>query len=497
MPSGLMRMLVPPSSRIPAQAAERVYMASLDQIPWPCRVRQANGELLIERSVMDSGKLYIPWQSDGYGEVTLCTGTLMERDRPYHLPVELARGKLNLVRHQIAEWLSIGLAVPPQVEQALHAALQHFAVAATTQDHPDEAAQSAQKAIEGALETAELLASCYVEQALAFRHRQTPKLPTLLGVRLGNQPVDGAVAANISKAFNAVSVQINWRDVEAQEGKYAWEVYDQQIAWCHANGLKVIGGPLLRMDNLGLPDWLALWEDDFSSLLKFISDFVQAAVTRYRGKIHLWQCAARANVSNVMSLGEEGRLKLAARVIELTRHLDPQTPAIIQMDQPWAEYMRQTEVDLSPLHFADHLVRFGLQLSGIGLELNMGYYPGGSYLRDRLDCSRLIDQWSCLGLPLHIMVTMPSAETPDPFARGNAKPLAGAHPDGWTAESQADWVKRFVPLLLSKPVVQSVVWNQLRDGQPHEFPHGGLIDAAGQPKPAFGALGQLRKRNLE
>ena len=30
---------------------------------------------------------------------------------------------------------------------------------------------------------------------------------------------------------------------------------------------------------------------------------------------------------------------------------------------------------------------------------------------------------------------------------------------------------------MAKPAVQGVIWNQLRDNQPHDFPHGGLFDA--------------------
>ena len=41
---------------------------------------------------------------------------------------------------------------------------------------------------------------------------------------------------------------------------------------------------------------------------------------------------------------------------------------------------------------------------------------------------------------------------------------------------QQAWVARFVPLLLAKPMVQGVIWNQLRDSNPHGFPHGGLFD---------------------
>ncbi len=40
------------------------------------------------------------------------SATLMERLAPYHLPLELARGKINQVRGQAADWIMGGLMMP-------------------------------------------------------------------------------------------------------------------------------------------------------------------------------------------------------------------------------------------------------------------------------------------------------------------------------------------------------------------------------------------------
>ena len=94
--------------------------------------------------------------------------------------------------------------------------------------------------------------------------------------------------------------------------------------------------------------------------------------------MHVWQCAARLNTQEVFSLSEEQRLRLAVLAIEVTRQADPRAPVVLMLDQPWAEFMSENECDLSPLHFADALVRAEIGLSGIGLEINLGYWPGGS-----------------------------------------------------------------------------------------------------------------------
>jgi hypothetical protein len=494
MPIALMRMLVDPASGITQQAADRAYLSGLDQIPWPSRSRLRDGELTIERSITDSGKFQIPFPLKGRGEVMLSTGTLMQRDRPYYLEVELARGKLNHLRNQIAEWQAVGLVVPPPIEESLKDAIEKFSLAVTNQHEPAKAAEQARVAIHAALDVSEAVTESYIEQALAIRHRQTPKLPVLLGTRLDHRIFPPAALTQLTTSFNSLTVPLLWRSLEATEGDYQWGMYDKMIEWCYAQKVPVIGGPLLRMDDRGLPDWLTLWEGDFEGLLSFASEFVATVVRRYQGKVAVWQCAARVNVASALSLQEEQKLQMAVRALEVTRKVDPTTPAIIRFDQPWGEYLKRGEFDLSPLHFADALVRAGLQLGGIGLEINVGYHPAGTSYRDRLDFSRMLDLWSYLGLPLHIMLTVPSSDQPDPKAYGTSMPIAGLA--NWTPEGQSTWIKRFVPLMLAKSYVQSITWNQLCDADPHDFPNGGLFDAAGVAKPAFAALSSLRKKHL-
>ncbi|HVA49167.1 MAG TPA: hypothetical protein VNH11_22580 [Pirellulales bacterium] len=497
MPTGSLRLIVPPTSQLTPQAAEQAYMAGPEQIPWPCRTRLQHGELIVERNVADSGKFYIPWPVEGHGRLMLSTATLMQRDRPYQLAVELARGKLNQVRGQIADWQAIGLVVPGKVENAMHKALESLSLAVTSQHDVARAAAFAQKAIVLGLDAAELLVASYTDQALAARHRSGQKLQTLFGANLGQHALEMPLLAYYLRAFNAAHVPLSWRAVEAVEGVYQWQLPDQQIAACQENKLTVCAGPLVQLDAGGIPDWLYLWEDDFNSILSFVTDFAEKAVVRYQGKVDVWQCAARINVGDGLSLTEEQRLRLAARTIEVAQDVDPRTPLVVRFDQPWAEYMGRAAADFSPLHFADALVRSGLKLTAVAIEINMGYQPGGSYPRDRLEFSRLLDLWSYLGLPLHVTLTVPGVESSPPAGRGRAAPVPQTFPGGWSPENQAAWIKHYVPLLLSKPAVHAIFWNQLFDGEAEEFVAGGLLDPAGKPKPALTALTGLHRKHFD
>lgn len=491
---GQMRFVVSPPDRINADAVQKAYLSGFDRATWQIQASLDGGELVIQRAVSDSGNLYIPWQVEDHGRLTLSTGSLMEQSKPYHLSLELARGTISQLRNQLAEWHLIGLTVPEKVTEIVSEAMGYLGRAATTQEVDLRASEElAERAIRLGLDAADLLAASYTDQAIAVRRRGGEKLPAFLGGDLGVSLLDDSTARQFLLTFNAASVPACWREIEAGEGSHYWAVCDKQIEWCRTHGLTVCCGPLLQLDPRALPDWLYLWEDDFDNIIAFVSDFITAAVKRYRGKVDVWQCAGRLNSADLLSLSEEEKLRLAACAIEATHSIDPDAPAVISFDQPWGEYMSHREMDFPPLHFADALIRAGLNLTGLTLEINLDYHPGGTLPRTTLEFSRQLDYWSTLGLPLSVSLTVPSASHDDPLAQRRVK----LPPGSWSAKAQQAWVARYVPLILSKPYVQGVIWNQLRDSQPHDFPHGGLFDLRRQAKPALRTLASIRRAHLK
>lgn len=490
---GLMRFIVSPPDRITPDTAQQAYLSGIDRIPWRCRVEWADGQLSVERSVSDSGNLFIPWEVEGFGQLTLATGSLVERPVPYHLPLELARGKLSQVRNQMADWQAIGLIVPAELPKTLAESMRHLSEAATAPRDCPAAVDAAQKALVLAVGAGERLGLCYAEQALSVRRRATQKLSTFLAGDLGSSVLDDYTAAQFLQTFSAACVPLVWHDVETSEGTYCWDVSDKQVEWCRQNRMKVLAGPLVQLDRRSLPDWIYLCEDDFDGLVSFVEEFLREAVERYRGRVDLWICAGRVNTADVLSLSEEEKVRLAARTVELTHALDPNTPVLVSFDQPWGEYLSSRGFDFPPLHFADALVRADLGMSGLVLEINMGFQPGGTMARDLLEVSRQLDYWALLGSPLYLALCAPSGEGADPLAHlANRRPPAGSSP-----RTQQLWVARCLPLLLAKPYVQGVLWSQLRDTQPHDYPHAGLFDLRRHPKPAIRTLASIRQAHLK
>jgi hypothetical protein len=489
---GQMRFRLYRRDRIPDGGAGRIYVAGAEDIPWSTISVWAGDQLIVERDVNDSGYVYVPWMVDGHGQYLLGTTTLMEREKPYLLDVELARGLVQRLRSRLFIWEWLGLKTPPELAEKLCAATALFARAATTQDDVEQSAAAANQSIAAALVVCDELVRAYAEQSLGGRQRQTP-VATLMGVALGPTAPTVNVRRKLLEAANIIQLPMSWRAIESREGKRDWKPTDEQLGWCQTAGLKVAAGPLLRLDDRGVPDWMYLWEGDDDNLSRLLLDHVRAVVSRYAGRVHLWHIASRVNNGRLLSLSEESRLNLVAHAVQVVRKLDPRTPTVVSFDQPWGEYLVEQENELAPLNYADALVRADLGISGFGLEINAGYWPRGSAHRPAFEYGKLIDQWSQLGLPLMLFLTAPDSDVEDPKAARNIRPEL-IHPFGDAAlNPQAAWAGAVAPLLLARTSVQVLLWNQLADSEPHEFPHGGLFDAKGKAKPTLRVLRDLRK----
>jgi hypothetical protein len=484
--------------RIPPGAAELGYLCGIEGIPWQGRCYARPGaaestEVVIERSVSESGNFCIPWYVPGHGEIVLATASLMERRQPYNLPVELARGALNRWRNQAAEWKMSGLMVPEELDQAIAKAAEGLGQAVSA-DSDQEAAGLAAAVLKATLDASEALADEYSRQTLEVRRQKSGPLTTLLGGMLSPRPLVDAQSRLLSQAWNSANVPFTWRLVESNAGKYHWDLCDRHVQWCRSQGWRVVGGPLLTLDKHHLPDWIYLWEEDFEHLQNYVLQFVRAAVERYQSKVHIWHCSARMNVVGALSLSEEQRLRLVVAAIDELRRSDPQTPVLVSFDQPWAEYLSTSGFDLSPLHFADSLIRADLGVAGVGLELNMGYWPGGTLIRDRIEISRQLDRWSLLGLPLVVFLTTPSSDQPTDQGQRQVRATSEDGSPSTSPERQQAMLQKLIPLLLAKPSVQGLFWNQLSDAEPCEFAHGGMFDGQSSPKPFLDTLISIRQQ---
>jgi len=493
---GLIRFAVHPASLIDDwPEAYRGYLTGADGRVFSTRI-EVDGEIIgCRRTSSESCKFHVAWPVLGFGRPVIATASLPERDEPYLLPVELARGKIVQVRNQASQWELSGMRVPPEFAEPSRLAHRAFAKAASCQERPEEAGQLANEALHFACAAAEALTHGYAEQALLGRLQRFGGLPASIGCELQGSTPNPDANELFTAAFNSATVAVPWRKIEATEGEYDWGPSDRQLEWCEQQKLMVRGGPLIDLGPDGLPPWLARWEHDIFNLQSFVCDFVETAISRYVGRIRIWEVAARLNTGGALTLTEESRLTLAARVLDVARQVDEEAQLLIRVNQPWGDYQARGQHRLSPLQLVDALLRSGVGLAGVNLELATGYLPRGSAHRDLLEISRLIDSWSVLGVPIHASLACPSSSDDDALAGSEweVEPRMWAKPID--EEGQAEWVDHVLELLLAKPSIAGVSLTHFSDGEPHLFPQAGLLRTDGTPKPALERIIAQRQRH--
>jgi hypothetical protein len=491
-----MNFLLPgPASAEAARELARGYVVGApDYMPWPTEIRVNGHQITVRRPVDDSGCICLPWEVDGQGRMIITTATLSERHSNYQLPIELARGRVNILRNQAADWQMGGLNLSPDLASKIKAASLAFARAVCHQDAPTQAGSLAEVAIRQALATSDELVGTYIDQVFHTRQSRQGRLETAWSVGLNGGVPGPELTAQLRDTFNAVRIPFSWAAVEATEGDYQWEPYDALVGWAQANGFRILAGPLIDFSRAQMPAWLEA-QGDLQSLANFMYDYVETALRRYNQVIRTWQLTAGSNCASVLSLAEDRLLWLTLQLLEMARQVDNDLALVVGIAQPWGEYLAWEERTYSPFVFADTLLRSKAQLTSFDVEVVMGVMPRGSYLRDQLELSRLLDLYALLGLPLRVTLGCPSASGADPQAPDFQVHPRGSGPE-WSPDLQAAWAQKAVALATCKPYVEGVTWTHCTDADPHVFPHAGLVAADGTPKPLWYGLKHVRAEHL-
>ena len=392
----------------------------------------------------------------------------MECFLPYQLVVELWRGKIHQVRTQINDWQGIGILPKQHHLDLLRQATSHLANAVTNQHDPTLAAQHAELAICSVLDLADLLAVRYVNKIIAARRRTVLSLPTAMGINLGSRLLCSEAARQVLATFNAVLVPLVCATSKRRRAPTA-----RTFTIARSSGASITASRSLpaRSCSSTTADCRTGWRSGRAISTIFCRSSAIMSKPRCSGSAAKWTpgCAARVNVGHVLGLADEDRLRLAVRL----RDHPPPRPGHAR-DHVLRSAVGRVHGPRRGRSFAAALCRRagapGLELSGIGLELNVGDCAVRFVLADRLECSRLIDRWAMLGVPLWIFLTVPSG-----MKRPTTRRLAAVCPAAVQArmvgepEAQRHWLRQIVPLLLAKPVVHGVIYNQLTDSFPHEY----------------------------
>lgn len=527
------------------------------------------GVLTLNRSVDTSAKLLLTCPVEGIGYRVLTTCSLRCLDMPHELLTELARGSCHRVRMQADTWQRGGLILNDQFDDLLERGTQAFLDAiqpfcpdrnpkpVDESDAGTGATRAAIQAISLLEHAASTLGDLFSTQSMSFRRTREPRLSTMMAVSVcsfetnplsalrpkSENPASSSFSSKqtgsasdtapvmknadtvaldspgfesddipefgekgISQAFNAAAVRISWGDIENDSGTNDFSRVNRVLDACGQAGMRVIGGPIIDHRDGLLPDWLTLLGDDFEKLMSAMTQFVEATVNEFRGRVHLWNAASGLNIAGPLSLDDEQVMRFSIGVLQTIRRCDPNTPVIISIDQPCGEYLAKFANGISPLHFADALLRSGLGLAGIGLNFRFGYSHGDTHPRSSVEFAQLIDRWATLNAPLLVQLSVPAAPGKDSAAKMSLRPVPLSpqavdvssprdEAEAW-AKVQHEFARPLIQTLLAKQIVHAVVWDGWSDQHPHLTPHAGVIDQCGNPRPLLQYLSELREEVL-
>jgi hypothetical protein len=448
-------------------------------------IRFESGQIVCHKRGSQACGLCLQHDAGRAGRLMLQTCLLPDRDEPYLLTVELARHRIKTFLAKSEEWQMFDLSLAhPAVEQ-WEKAREEFTAALTAED-PVEGSRAADSSLIDAIEATERLAMAHAEILLHRRYAQRAASSATLGVRVWPERDARPLRDLVAKEFDLVSIPLRWRELEIEEGKYRWEPVDRWMEWARKEGKPIVAGPLLDFSKRALPDWMYVWQHDYDTCRDLVYDHIERVVNRYRATVGMWNLGCGLNVNGNFVFSAEQMVDLVRMASLLVRQVRRGARTMIELEQPFGEFVGVNPESISTIAFLDGLVQGGIRLDAVGLRLLFGGGTPGIAARDLMQISSVLDKLFLTELPVLVSAMgVPSEEV---------SPTGGTWRDGWSDDVQARWVTRMFALALSKPYVESLFWTDLYDHAAAELPHAALISPRGKAKPAMQRLISLRRR---
>lgn len=462
---------IPEDWELQDRQARTIHVVGLDGVPWPCKINRDGRTLIIERNRDESGHVFVSFPFEHYGEMVVSTGTLPESPQSYCLVTELARGTANRLRNQTSIWSEGGLKVGQDVHDLTSKAV-HFLGAAILASDKKSKSETARKSLEFSMSAMFALCGTFSNQVVPVRREQATEARFWAGVCAGN-------AEQLEP-----SLKCNFADLVQLPGDLIQ----------HAPSKPTILGPLLNASPNGMRDSL-LALDDFEARKAQVLAGTREAFKDLPSSVKLVHAVAGLNGTGHRHLSYPQQLQLTVELIQTIEDSSADLPVMISFDCPWAERLAWSVGGTHPLQIADSLLRRGVRISMLGLDINLDYWPGGSAIRDPLQWVDLIDVWSQLGLPLILCLRSPSGKPP--AASADAQRNVN-HPRSVLSDEQRfELLRTVIPMMIARPIVHGIVWQQWGDGDDPRFPGGGVVDTSGSEKPSMDFWRQLRAQWLD
>lgn len=434
--------------------------------------------------VVGLGLLY---DTGACGNLALQTCLLPDREEPYHLTVELARHRIAMFLAKSEEWQMLDLSEGHPAMALWESARQLLTKALVAKDS-GVAEVHAREALVKGIEASERLAMAHAEILLHRRYQDRPASSTTLGVRVHPSRHGSAIGDLLQKHFDLVVMPMQWSVLAPTKGKYDWDHTDRWMAWAQDNQVKVVAGPLVDMNAGGLPDWVAK-DGDPERVSDLAYDHVEQVVARYGDVIGMFCTTSGVNTNTACHFNRKQMVSLERSLSVLVRQGRRGRRVMIELGQPFGEYLSTQPDALSPFVYLDQLVQEGIRLDAVGLRMLFGAAQSGMVTRDLMQISRLLDRFFLLEMPVLLTNTGVPSEQIDAGGGWWFEP--------WSEDRQARWASRLMPLALSRPYIESIFWTDLYDHEGTTPVCSGLLTSQGKPKPVLQRMLSWRKRLRE
>lgn len=455
----------------------------------PGTIRFRDGCIECSASSKRAVGLRLLYDSGDAGNLALQTCLLPHRDRPYHLAVELARHRIATFLIKSEEWQMLDLSMEHPAMQQWEEARQSLTKALVSKD-PMVAESHARQALATGIEASERLALAHAEILLHRRYLKRPASSATLGIRLNPSKKGKALEELIQSQFDLLVMPLPWARLAPEQGRYDWADSDRWMAWAQDNGVKVVAGPLVNLNAGGLPQWVYDGGTlDYGRLGDLAYEHVAQVLQRYGDVVGMYNIASGINTNELCTLDRKQMVDLTRTLAVLIRQGRRGRRVMVELSQPWGEYMGRNEQALSPIVYLEQLLQEGVRLDAVGVQLLMGDGHGSMVSRDLMEISRLLDRFFLLELPVVLSsVGVPSEPVGD---------AGGWWHSAWSPKRQASWAARVFPLALSKPYIESFFWSDFFDHEDTAPPRSGLLTEGGRSKPVLQKLLAVRKRFRE
>ena len=288
----------------------------------------------------------------------------------------------------------------------------------------------------------------------------------------------------ISRLWNFGTLPFYWGRYEPVEGETMESVTLEAARWAREHGLITKGHPLCW--HTVCADWLMQYDND--TILAKQLERIRRDVGRFAGLIDMWDVINEVVIMPVFDKYDNavtlicnhiGPIELTLRCFQTARETNPDAVLLIN------------DFDLSPDYeqLIERLLDRGCPIDVIGLQTHQhhGYHGVDRTLE-------VIERFSRFGKPLHFTETtiLSGHQVPQSVVDLNDYVVDEwpSTPDG--EAQQAERVEEYYKAIFSRPLVQAIVWWDLRDGNWLHAP-AGLVRRDFSPKPAYERLERLIK----